>query len=59
MSVFDKKIEKKIEDLVGSVEYLTDQNITLMKRLDQTKQTLEEKILMLGMYLLPNIVLNL
>ena len=48
----DQKIlQNKIEDLVGSIEYLNDMNLTLMKRLNQTNQTnqtLEGKVLKLG-----------
>ena len=38
MPTFEKRIEKKIRDLEGSVEYLKDQNTTLLKHLDHTNQ---------------------
>ena len=53
MPVFEMRLEKKIEDLEGSVEYLKDQNITLLKRLDQTTQKCEtqgEQIAILSMF---------
>ena len=53
MPVFEMRLEKKIEDLEGSVEYLKDQNITLLKRLDETRQKCEtqgKQIAILGMF---------
>ena len=53
MPVYEMRLEKKIEDLEGSVEYLKDQNITLLKRLDQTTQKCEtqgEQIAILSMF---------
>ncbi len=54
MPVFDKRMENKLEDLEGDVEYLKDQNITLLKYLDQTRQiceTQQEEIIILSMFL--------
>ena len=54
MPLFDKRMENKLEDLVGCVEYLKDQNISLMKHLDQTRQiceTQQEEIMNLSMFL--------
>ena len=44
---------QKLEDLESSVVYLTDQNITLRKQLNQTNLTchkLEEKMMLFGGY---------
>lgn len=46
---------EKFEDFEKSVLYLSDQNITLQKRLNETNltcQKLTEKVLLLGMYVM-------
>ena len=51
MPAFEKRMEKKIKDLEGSVEFLKEQNIMLLKCLDQTRQkceTQKEEIVILS-----------
>ena len=53
MPAFEKRMEKKIKDLEGSVEFLKEQNIMLLKCLDQTRQKCEtqgKQITILGMF---------
>ena len=54
MPVFDTRMDNKLEDLEGDVQYLKDQNITLLKHLDQTRQiceTQQEEIMILSKFL--------
>ena len=55
MPAFEKRMEKKMKDLEESVEFLKEQNIMLLKCLDQTRQkceTQKEDIVILSMYVL-------